>query len=369
MMEDEKKDSTAAFKPAGKAKILVADDDKFYLKIYSDLINELGYECLTVENGLEALEKVRDFRPDVIITDVLMPSMDGFELTRRLKQDPLTMHIPILIVTSLSDSQSKVIGLECGANEFLSKPVDEIEFRIRIKNMLKIKQYENFLLEHSKILEGEVIDKRVQLKKALEKIRHSYIETVYRLTLAAEYRDKETGTHIKRISLYSQLVARYIRLEESIAEAIFFASPMHDVGKIGIPDHILLKPGSLTKEEFEIMKTHTTIGASILNGSDSDMLNTAEEIALSHHEKWNGSGYPKGLEGEEIPMSGRIVSIADTYDAIRSRRPYKEPCDHDTACGIITKVKEHFDPAIFNAFRDCSNEFKRLFDENQDKVV
>lgn len=366
-MSDEKKDPTAAPKAAVKAKILVADDDKFYLKIYSDLINELGYECLTVENGLEALEKARDFHPDIIITDVLMPGMDGFELTKRLKQDPITMHIPTLIVTSLSDSQSKVVGLEHGASEFLSKPVDETEFRIRIKNMLKIKQYENFLLEHSKILEGEVVDKRVQLKKALEKIRYGYTETVYRLTLAAEYRDKETGKHIKRISLYSQLLARYLGLEETIAEAIFFASPMHDVGKIGIPDRILLKPGRLTEEEFEIIKTHTTIGAKILHGSDSDILNVAEEIAISHHERWDGSGYPRGLKGEEIPISGRIVSIVDAYDAIRSKRPYKESFAHDSACSAITaELKVHFDPAVFNAFHDCSKEFKRLFDENQE---
>ena len=183
IMENKKKDSTKAPEAARKARILVADDDKLYLKIYSDLINELGYECLTVENGLEALEKARYFHPDIIVTDVLMPGMDGFELTKRLKQDPITVHIPVLIVTSLSDSQSKIIGLEHGASEFLSKPIDETEFRIRINNMLKIKHYEDFLLEHSKSLEGEVTDKRAQLKEAFEKIKNGYTETVYRLRL------------------------------------------------------------------------------------------------------------------------------------------------------------------------------------------
>ena len=365
IMENKKKDSTKAPEAARKAKILVVDDDKFYLKIYADLINELGYECLTVENGLEALEKARDFHPDIIITDVLMPGMNGFELTKRLKQDHLTMRIPTLIVTSLSDSQSKVIGLECGASEFLSKPIDETEFRIRINNMLKIKHYEDFLLEHSKSLEGEVTDKRAQLKEAFEKIKNGYTDTVYRLTLAAEYRDTDTGKHIKRISLYSQLIARYIKLDEQKVEAIYFASPMHDVGKIGIPDSILLKPGGLAKEEFEIMKTHTTIGAGILRGSDSEILKTAEEIALSHHESWDGNGYPRGLKNEEIPLSGRIVSIVDSYDAIRSKRPYKKPFDHNTACDKLTESKARYDPVIFNAFHDCSKEFKRLFDENQ----
>ncbi|MDP2683350.1 MAG: response regulator [Deltaproteobacteria bacterium] len=365
MTEDEKKDFTSAFKPAGKARILVADDDKFYLKIYSDLINALGYECLTVENGLEALEKARYFHPDIIVTDVLMPGMDGFELTKRLKQDPITVHIPVLIVTSLSDSQSKIIGLEHGANEFLSKPIDETEFRIRVSNMLKIKYYEDFLLDRSNSLEGELISKRSELKEAFEKIKNGYTETVYRLTLAAEYRDTDTGKHIKRISLYSQLIARYLKLDEQKVEVIFFASPMHDVGKIGIPDSILLKPGSLTKEEFEIMKTHTTIGAGILRGSDSEILKTAEEIALSHHELWNGNGYPRGLKNEEIPLPGRIVSIVDSYDAIRSKRPYKKSFDHNTACDKLTESKARYDPVIFNAFHDCSKEFKRLFDENQ----
>ena len=364
-MGDEKKDTTLTLNAGGMAKILVVDDDRFYLKIYSDLIRKLGYESLCVENGLEAIEKVRQYRPDLIITDVIMPGMDGFELTKRLKQDPITMHIPTLMVTSLADSQSKVTGLEQGADEFLSKPIDETEFRIRIKNMLKIKQYENFLLEHSKTLETEVIDKRVKLKDALERIRSVYIETIYRLTLAAEYRDTETGKHIKRISLYSQLLARYLKLDEATVEAIFFASPMHDVGKIGIPDHILLKPGSLTQEEFEIMKTHTTIGAGILQDSDSDILKTGAAVALSHHESWNGTGYPQGLKGEGIPLAARIVKIVDTYDAIRSKRPYKEPSNHDITCNIVTKLKECFDPVIFQAFHDCSSEFNRLFDENK----
>jgi len=366
-MEAEKKDLTLPFDLDRKTKILVADDDRFYLKIYEDLIKELGYECLCVKNGFEAIEKVRNYHPDLIITDVMMPGMDGFELAARLKQDPLTMYIPILMVTTLSDRESKVTGLAQGADEFLIKPIDKTEFRIRIKNMLKIKRYEDFLVEHSKMLEGEVIDKSLQLKDALEKIKNGYTETVYRLTIAAEYRDKETGKHIKRISLYSQLVARYLKLDEPIVEAIFFASPMHDVGKIGIPDYILLKPGALTREETEIMKTHTTIGAGILQGSDSDILKTAEIIALSHHEAWDGTGYPKGLRGQAIPLVGRIVNLADVYDAIRSKRPYKEPLDHSTACNIITKkLKERFDPLLLDVFNNCEKEFKRLFDENQD---
>ncbi len=350
-----------------KARILVADDDKLYLRIFSDLISELGHESLTVDNGLEAMEKIASYQPDILIIDVVMPGMNGFEVTRRLKEDPVTMHIPVLIVTSLSDRESKVMGLERGADELLSKPIDEAEFRLRVTNLLKIKGYEDYLVEHGRRLEGEVMDKSVQLERAFEKIRHGYIETVYRLTLAAEYRDKETGGHIRRISLYSQLLARYLGLSEQTVEAVFFASPMHDVGKIGIPDSILLKEGVHNKEEFEIMKTHTIIGANILKDSDSEILQSAQEIALSHHESWNGAGYPRALKGSEIPLSGRIVNIVDIYDAIRSKRPYKEAFDHATACGLIDKNEERFDPAIFRAFHDCAEEFRRLFDENQEE--
>jgi len=347
-----------------KARILVADDDRFYLSIFTDLIEGVGHECLCVDNGLEALEKARSYRPDLIIVDVVMPGMDGFEVTRRLREDPQTMYIPVLIVTSLTDKGSKVTGLERGADELISKPVDEAEFRIRIRNMLKVKHYEDFLLEHGRRLEGEVMDKSRQLEKAYETIRNGYVESVYRLTLAAEYRDKETGGHIKRISLYSQLLARYMGLDESQVEAVFFASPMHDVGKIGIPDAILLKPGGHTREESEIMKTHTTIGADILKGSDSEILQAAERIALNHHERWDGGGYPRGVRGEEIPIEGRIVNIVDIYDAVRSKRPYKEAIKHDEACSIITSMKARFDPVIYNAFFNCADEFSRLFDEN-----
>ncbi|MFQ5736432.1 MAG: HD domain-containing phosphohydrolase [Thermodesulfobacteriota bacterium] len=348
-----------------KARILVADDDRFYRQVFSDLIEGLGHECMTVDNGLAVMEKVDSFKPDIIIMDVVMPGMGGFDVTRRLKSEHTTMHIPVLIVTSLSDRESKLKGLQDGADELLSKPVDETEFRIRIRNLLKVKKYEDYLIAHGRMLEGEVNNKQEQLEKAYEKIRYGYIETVYRLTLAAEYRDKETGGHIKRISLYSQMLARYLGLDETTAEAIFFASPMHDVGKIGIPDSILLKKGGHTEAEAVIMRSHTTIGADILRESDSEILQAAHDIALTHHESWNGAGYPRGLKGEEIPISGRIVNIVDIYDAIRSRRPYKDAFDHESAVRIIKGSEGKFDPRVFKGFLDCAEQFKRLFDEHQ----
>jgi putative two-component system response regulator len=356
-----------ATEEVAKARILVADDDKLYQEIFKDLIAEAGHDSLIVGSALELLEKVADYRPDIIISDVIMPGMDGFGLVTRLKEDPLTTHIPVIIVTGLTDRSSKVTGLACGADEILSKPVDEAEFGIRISNLLKVKRFGDYLQAHGKRLEGMVETKSAELENAFKKVRRGYIETVYRLTLAAEYRDKETGGHIKRISLYSQLLARFLGLPETQVEAIFLSSPMHDVGKIGIPDSILLKPGKLTEEEFEIMRQHTTIGGDILHGSDSDILNTAKEVALTHHEMWNGSGYPNSLQDTEIPISGRIVSIADIYDALRSARPYKEPFDHETACTIIDGMNARFDPAVHNAFKECAVEFNRLFNENQKK--
>jgi len=337
-----------------KARILVADDDRFYLQIFSDLIAGLGFESITATNGHEAIEKVMSHQPDILIVDVVMPGIDGFEVTRRLKGDPATMHLPIVIVTSLSDRGSKLKGLQFGADELLNKPVDETEFRARVGNLLKVKRYEDYLLDHGKKLEGE-------------KIRHGYVETVYRLTLAAEYRDKETGSHIKRISLYSQLLARHIGLPEQEVEAIYFGSPMHDVGKIGIPDSVLLKEGTHTPEEFEIMKTHATIGANILRDPDSVILRAAREIALTHHERWDGKGYPMGLREEEIPVSGRIVHLVDIYDALRSKRPYKEPFDHKKACSIIDSEAERFDPKVLKGFHALAGEFRCLFDGNMDE--
>lgn len=368
LLAQQKKSHSPDVGPEKKtARILVADDDGFFLKVFTDLIEEAGHECLAVTNGVEALENVRAFRPDIIITDVVMPGINGFEVTRRLKDDPVTTHIPVIIITSLTDRDSKVRGLASGADELLNKPVDATEFRIRIRNLLKVKSYEDFLLKHGKALEGEVKDKSLQLEEAYEKIRGGLVETVYRLTLAAEYRDRETGAHIKRISLYSQHLARYLGLDEAKAEAIFFASPMHDIGKIGIPDHILLKPGKLTKEEFEIMKTHTTIGANILKNPDSEIIKTGMEVALTHHERWNGRGYPRGLEGEDIPISGRIVHTVDIYDALRSTRPYKKGVDHETTIKMMDEhEKDGIDPKIYRAFIECGNTFNKFFEENKE---
>jgi putative two-component system response regulator len=361
-----------------KKKILVVDDEEQNVKLLSSLLRAEGYETETASNGREAVEKVKTVSPDLVLLDIMMPDMDGYEACSLIKNDAESANIPVVIVTALSDRESKLRGLEVSANEFLTKPIDRIELILRVKNLLRIKDYEDFMIGHNQRLEQEVRNRTYELQAAMEEIetahreiKESYIETIYRLTLAAEFKDEDTATHIKRISFYCKILAEHLGQSSEFCEIIFYAGPMHDIGKIGIPDHILLKPGKLTSEEFEIIKSHTTIGARILSGSSSEFLSAAEVVALSHHERWDGTGYPRGLKGEDIPLMGRIMNIVDQYDSLRSKRPYKPPFSHEQARDIIIKgdgrtKPEHFDPRILGAFSANADEFDRIFEGYQD---
>jgi putative two-component system response regulator len=358
-------------------KVLIVDDEELNLRLLSSMLGALGYETETALNGVEAIRKTKSFMPDLVLLDIMMPEMDGYEVCDHLKSDPETTNIPVVIVTGLSDRNSKLKGLTVGASDFITKPIDRSELTIRIRNLLKIKEYEDFIFRHNLILEEEVKKRTYELheamfeiEKAQEETKQSYIETIYRLTLAAEYKDEDTSTHIKRISLYSRILSEKLGQAEDFIETMFYASPMHDIGKIGIPDHILLKPGKLTHEEFAIMKNHTIIGAKILGNSVSDFLRSAETIALTHHERWDGTGYPHRLKGEEIPLTGRIMNIIDQYDSLRSKRPYKPCFSHEKTLEIITKGDgrtrpEHFDPAVFDAFIQVADEFDKIFEGHQ----
>ncbi len=364
-----------------RKKILIVDDEERNLRLLTGFCESLGYETITAKNGYEAVEITKGQSPDLILMDVMMPEMNGFEATERLKADEKTGHIPVIIVTALDSREDRIKGISIGADDFLTKPVDLEELSLRVRNNLKLKEYHDLLKNHNEILEKEV-EKRTEelrdtlkkLERAHKKIKFGYIETVYRLTLASEYKDEETGMHIKRTSFYTRELADTLGADKEFKEAIFYSSPMHDIGKVGIPDSILLKPGKLTPEEWKVMKTHTTIGAKILNGSESPYLKMAEEIALNHHERWDGSGYPRGLKGEEIPLSGRIMNIVDQYDALRSKRPYKPALEHERVVEIITKgdgrtLPVHFDPEVLEAFKKSAEKFREIFENLRDQEL
>ncbi|MEW6108775.1 MAG: response regulator [Nitrospirota bacterium] len=361
-----------------RKKILLVDDEEQNIKLLKSLLEAMGYDTETAYNGKEAVEKTKTAKPDLILLDIMMPEMDGYEACDLIKTNADTSNIPVVMVTALADRDSKLKGLNVCANDFLTKPFDRTELILRVKNLLKIKEFEDFMVRHNQILEEEVRRRTYDLQLAMDEIeeahrqtKESYIETIYRLTLAAEYKDEDTASHLRRISQYCKIISAELGKSEEFIDTIFYSSPMHDIGKIGIPDNILLKPGKLTTEEFEIMKSHTIIGGKILGNSESDFLRAGETIALSHHERWDGTGYPYGLKGTEIPLTGRIMNIVDQYDSLRSKRPYKPCLDHEKTCEIITEgdgrtMPGHFDPEVLEAFKHVADDFNEIFEGLKD---
>ena len=339
--------------------VLIVDDSPENLDIMRGILSPF-YRVLVATNGRKALKvAMSPSRPDLILMDINMPEMDGYEACRLLKLDSQTRNIPILFVTVRSDMEDESQGFALGASDYLVKPVNPPIVLARVKTHLVIHDQVNLLADQI-----EMRTKQLELRNIeLEETRY---EVICQLGRAAEYRDNETGMHVLRMSRYTGLLALKAGLCKPEAEELMIAAPMHDLGKIGIPDHILLKPGKLTDEEFAIMRTHAEIGYKIIGKQNSAILNLGALIALTHHEKWNGRGYPRKLQGEGIPLAGRIVAICDVFDALTSVRPYKAAWSVDDAMALIAKESgEHFDPRLAALFVDLKHEIVAIMEHCQ----
>lgn len=328
------------------SKVAIVDDTEINLKLFRKLTEKLeACEVSCFQNSAEGLTWCMQNMPDLVIVDYMMPAPDGLEFIRRFRAEArFGKDIPILMITANDQKEVRYQALEAGANDFLTKPVDSSEFTARIKNMLALREGQKKLTDHAAWLAGEVA-------RATAQIRAREKEIILRLSKATDYRDPETGAHILRMAHYARHIAANLGLSLADQELILEAAPMHDIGKVGVPDHVLLKPGKYEPEEFEIMKRHSRIGYEILAGSTAPVLQAGAEIALTHHEKFNGSGYPDGLKGEAIPLFGRIAAVADVFDALTSVRPYKAAWETERAVELLrSEVGLHFDPACVDAF-------------------
>ena len=307
-----------------RPRLLLVDDEPTNLQVLRHVL-QADYRLLFATDGARALQVAREQLPQLILLDIMMPGMDGYAVCRALKADPATAGIPVIFITALDDSQDETAGFDVGGVDYLTKPVSPPVVRARVRTHLSLVR--------------------------MDELRETRLQIVQRLGRAAEYKDNETGMHVIRMSHFSQLLALAAGCSPAWAEDLLNAAPMHDVGKIGIPDAVLRKPGPLDADEWATMRRHPEIGAEIIGEHPSGVLQLAREIALAHHEKWDGSGYPRGLAGEAIPLSARIVAIADVFDALTTRRPYKEPWPvQDALDHIAAQAGKHFDPALVALF-------------------
>jgi len=326
-------------------KVLIVDDAEINLILFEALLKRMGNcEVVKFSSSVAGLACAQSTDFDLVIVDYMMPDINGMEFIAAYRSTPGREHIPVLMITANDQRQVLYDALDIGATDFLTKPVDKIEFKARVNNMLQLGASRKVLTNHAAWLADEV-------RRATSVIKERERETVLRLSKAAEYRDPETGAHILRMAHYSELIGRGLGMSDADCELLLEAAPMHDIGKVGIADSILLKPGRLSPQEFEVMKQHAVIGHNILKGSLSQVLQVGAEIALGHHEKFDGSGYPSGLCGENIPIFSRIVAVADVFDALTSDRPYKRAWSLERASEHIqANMGGHFDPACVATF-------------------
>lgn len=350
-----------------RAKILVVDDEKFYIDVVVELLNG-DYKVVVAMDGEQALRRAEtDPVPDLILLDIMMPQMSGYEVCKRLKANPATRDIPVIFLTVKSEVADEVRGFELGAVDYLLKPVSPPIVRARVATHLALNQARRQLADQNHLLEDKVAERTAELNRTKD-------VAIYCMASLAETRDAETGKHILRTQNYVKILAQGLRehprfsnyLNDAIIEMLYKTSPLHDIGKVGVPDQILLKPGKLTPDEWEEMKKHTVYGHEALRRAEdelgtTDFVQMAREIALSHHERWDGGGYPFGLAGDDIPVSGRLMAVADVYDALISRRVYKKPFPHAEAVKeILEGAGNHFDPDIVAEFSRLQDQFHEI---------
>ncbi len=344
-------------------RVVAIDDEPINLKIYERLVRQLDDTTITSFTvSHDALKWLGMHDADLVLVDYLMPEPDGLAVIESIRHS-IRSEIPIIMVTGSAEFSIRRRALELGANEFLEKPIDPSEFSVRIRNLLKLRDRERKLRDRALLLADEV-------RRATAQIEARERETIHRLTRAAEFRDDETGNHILRMGQYAGVIAGELGFARDDVELMVLAAPMHDIGKVAIPDGILLKPGKLTPDEWATMRQHAVIGYEILSGSESALLRKAAEIARSHHEKFDGTGYPDSLAGDAIPLAGRIVAVGDVFDALVSRRPYKEPWPVEEALDeIVRKSGSHFDPHVVSAFSRASDEITAIYRRFADEVL
>ena len=338
LSHDNNSNDFCAKNSSDRATVLIVDDTPANISLLAGLLKD-SYRTVVAKSGEQALTRVFSGQlPDLILLDILMPGIDGYEVCRRLKEDPRSKYIPVIFISAMDNTGDEEKGLEVGAVDYITKPISPPIVLARVRTHIALAMQRNELLR--------------EVAHRTEELERSRRELIRRLGLAAEFKDNETGLHVQRMAEYTRLMALEMGFTKIDADTLASAAPMHDIGKLGIPDEVLCKPGRLTNEEFQTIKEHPEIGARILENPDSELLKVAQQVALFHHEKWDGSGYPHGLKGEEIPLVARIAALADVFDALVSERPYKKAWTLEAALDLFEEQKGlHFDPNVVEAFK------------------
>ncbi len=352
-----------------KGSVLVVDDDPQVLQYVSFVLSDYGYDVTPCNDPSDAMELFSRTRHDVLLTDLKMPHITGIELITMARS--YDKDVPVVLMTGHAELDVAIEAIHRGVFDFISKPMKPeyithaIDKAVRFRNLVTMEK------DYTQKLEATILERTEKLQDTMKMLKGATKEIIHRLVVVSEYRDTDTGKHVNRIGLYAKSLSSALAMPDEFTDMIEFASSLHDIGKVAIPDEILLKPGKLTDEEFELIKSHTTLGAKMISDSTFPGMEMAASIALHHHERWNGTGYPNGLKGEKIPIEGRIVMLADQYDALRSKRPYKPPFEHDKSIKIISEgdgrsKPDHFDPDVLKAFISVSHRFDEIFNSNGD---